>query len=841
MKCCTRCIALFTLLFSSLCFSEGARYLIITPDSFYDAILPLAEWKTKKGMKTKVAKLSETGSSASQIRSYIIEAYNYWDPRPEYLLLVGDHNTIDMPYHGGTESDNYYTDIEGDLYNEIIPGRFPASNVNQVNTMVSKTLGYERTPFMDDTLWFRRGTVIIREDNDAHDDSIYWDDTYYAINNMLGSGYVVIDTLSRLGGDNSNDVENAMTDGRTFVQFRGQGVGNWWSPFNINVNNCSTGFKLPVVVSATCATYYGIGYDLLRAGTASLPKGGVGCAATSTVCCNCAYLRSPIAKAFVDGMFRSYGVLGLACEAAREKVYAMYPDGDGPREYNGLICLGDPELNLWTYTPESLSVTYPEVIQPGETGVTVTVQNNEGLTPVRNALVCLMMDTTVYEYAYTNADGQVLLVVHPQGIGDIDITVTAKNCLPYEDTISVMPTGPYVIYLASSFADAINGNGDGVVNPGEEISLEVLVKNIGFEIAEGVHGTISIDTDFVMVLDSSDHFGDISPDSSKWGGDGFAFIVSPDCPPEYTIDILVDLSDTVGNNWEIDLPSLNVETGKLILDGTFVYDTLPGNNNDSIPNPGETVLLDIAVKNIGSSDLYNAEGIIRCGDDYVSMIDSIMYFDEIPSESTAVSLNQAEFTLSPLTPSGYNIPFELYTTEDGSTYIHRDTISFPLQVETGKLMVDTAIVCDTLPGDNGNSRLDPGETVHLDVAVKNTGPSALYGAEGVLRCGGDFVFMMDSILFFDEILPESTVVSSNHIEFIVSPLTVPGYDIPFELYTVEDGSTYTHCDTISFSLEVGEAGTGVPTGPDEYGYYCYDNTDTLYGFAPTYDWFEIAP
>ncbi|OYD15306.1 hypothetical protein CH333_06080, partial [candidate division WOR-3 bacterium JGI_Cruoil_03_44_89] len=28
---------------------------------------------------------------------------------------------------------------------------------------------------------------------------------------------------------------------------------------------------------------------------------------------------------------------------------------------------------------------------------------------------------------------------------------------------------------------------------------------------------------------------------------------------------------------------------------------------------------------------------------------------------------------------------------------------------------------------------------------------------------------------------------------------------------------------------------------DEYGYYCYDNTDTLYGFAPTYDWFEIAP
>ncbi|MCK4255891.1 hypothetical protein KAX35_03300, partial [candidate division WOR-3 bacterium] len=79
---------------TSLCFADKGRYLIITPDAYYDAILPLAEWKTKKGMLTKVAKLSETGSSSAQIRSYITNAYNTWEPRPEYVLLVGDDNII---------------------------------------------------------------------------------------------------------------------------------------------------------------------------------------------------------------------------------------------------------------------------------------------------------------------------------------------------------------------------------------------------------------------------------------------------------------------------------------------------------------------------------------------------------------------------------------------------------------------------------------------------------------------------------------------------------------------------------------------------------------------------
>jgi len=67
----------------------GARYLIITHNNFYDAVTPLAWWKHKKGMRTKVVRLSEIGYNAASIRSYITTAYNTWQIPPEFILLVG--------------------------------------------------------------------------------------------------------------------------------------------------------------------------------------------------------------------------------------------------------------------------------------------------------------------------------------------------------------------------------------------------------------------------------------------------------------------------------------------------------------------------------------------------------------------------------------------------------------------------------------------------------------------------------------------------------------------------------------------------------------------------------
>ena len=42
------------------------------------------------------------------------------------------------------------------------------------------------------------------------------------------------------------------------------------------------------------------------------------------------------------------------------------------------------------------------------------------------------------------------------------------------------------------------------------------------------------------------------------------------------------------------------------------------------------------------------------------------------------------------------------------------------------------------------------------------------------------------------------------------------------------------------SLQLGRVGERDPLGPDAYGYYIYDNNDSSYDLAPTYDWIEIV-
>jgi hypothetical protein len=292
---------------------EGARYLVITHDDFYNAVLPLAEWKHKKGMMTKVVKLSETGSSTGDIMNYIYNAYNNWQVRPEFLLLVGAPNYLPLPYIDFIYTDNYYTDFEGDFFNDILSGRITAHNVTEAQTIVNKILLYERTPFLEDSVWFKDACLIVREDYNYYppvgDDSIYWDDIHHARDYMINNGYQTVDTLSRLLGNDAADIIAKVDSGRAFVLYRGSCINNWWSPFDVDADLLNNGEKLPIVLSITCRTM-GTGSTpagaekWLLTGTPTEPRGASGYFATTTVIGGGAHLRSAVCKGFFDGVFQ---------------------------------------------------------------------------------------------------------------------------------------------------------------------------------------------------------------------------------------------------------------------------------------------------------------------------------------------------------------------------------------------------------------------------------------------------------------------------------------------------------------------------------------------------------
>lgn len=429
----------------------GARYLIITHDNFYDAILPLAEWKHRQGLRTKVVKLSEIGSDTAQIHDYVVDAYNNWQIQPEYVLFVGAPSYIPFFLYGygwdQAYSDNYYTNMDTDIYNEILSGRLTVHNSIEAQTVVNKILLYEKTPDVSDSLWFINACLIVNEDYWTYppppygDDSIYWSDIRHAKNLMLANGYNTIDTLSELLGDNAATVLNRVNQGRAFVLYRGVGTNNWDYPFSVEPNQTQNGTKLPIVLSCTCGTL-GTGSTpataerWLLTGSPTQPRGGAGYFATTTSGFSIAHLRSAVCKGFFNALFQDHKrTFGEACEGGRVNVYTLY---NSSTEYRGFTTVGDPAMEIWTATPKPMQIAYVSELSLEDDSLVVQVDYQE--VPIESALVCVLLDTLVYEYGYTSSAGTIVFDFDTLVQGHMHITVTARNMIPYLDSIPVVNT-----------------------------------------------------------------------------------------------------------------------------------------------------------------------------------------------------------------------------------------------------------------------------------------------------------------------------------------------------------------------------------------------------------------
>jgi len=435
-------VLLFALISLSIAF-DGAKYLIIAPDNFVQYVQPLADWKTKKGVKSYIAPTSITGTTTYQIKNYILNAYNTWSIRPEYILIVGAGTVIpSYAIGGGDYSDDYYADISGDFKIELSIGRLPCTNMTQCQTNIAKILNYERTPYMTDTTWYRKATTILREDGTTHPDTVYYNDLKY-VESFWQGFYTLIDTFSRLRGDDKNDVVNAITNGRLYVVYRGEATVNWYTPFQVSPNQTSNGFKLPVVISGTCGTLSFsqggfLGDNFLNTGNATTPKGAAAFfgSSVSTSGTGLAWQRGTVTKGFFTALYRNELYhLGDASKRAKFILDSIRPLNYTETRYKEWNLFGDPEMNLWTTVPKRLTVTHDTIIETRPQNFTVTVRQNN--VALNNALVCLLKDTSLYEYHYTNSTGQATFFIYPQLAGTMSVTVTSRNCIPYEQNVTV--------------------------------------------------------------------------------------------------------------------------------------------------------------------------------------------------------------------------------------------------------------------------------------------------------------------------------------------------------------------------------------------------------------------
>jgi hypothetical protein len=656
------------------------KYLIITHDNYYDSVLPLAEWKHRRGMEVEIARTSVIGGSASQIKSYIQTAYNTWFVPPEFILLVGD--TEYVPTSSGT--DDYYAKLEGsDYLIDACIGRLSADSVADCDLIVAKTLGYERTPYMSDPDWFSSACLIVRDDYDE-DDAIYYGDTWLAYNYMVADGFTHIDTLFAKHGADYNDVHAAVTDGRAMVNYRGQGVTNWWPPFSVNPNSTNPGYKLPVVMSATCASgsFGSDGYPCetwMRAGSIAAPRGSVAFLGTSKVISGGAQYRSAVNQGYHNGIFsQGLRTTGEALVHGKLNLYNLYGNQN---EYEGWNCQGDPELDIWSATPIYPDVSYPPAVQTGPSVLDISV--TDGGSAVVNALVCAYKPGEIYQTGYTDGSGDVSFSIDPSMPDTMWITVTGHNVHPYEGHVVVTANGPYLAYAGHVVDDSSTGNNDGLITPGETIELTVSLENLGPEGATGVNGVLRSPDGYATPGDSTASYGDVPSGGSAANAVPFTFTPTADCPNGHELDLLVRVTDASARGyWNAYVPGVVVSAADLAFTSATVGDGAPGGDGDGLLEPGETSWLDLTVVNNGALGLMDVSGTLATTDPFVAVTDAAGEFGDLGiGEGSTSTSNSFRVNVSPLAPPAHEVSFTLTLEGDGETYTHTQSHSFTVTIE----------------------------------------------------------------------------------------------------------------------------------------------------------------
>jgi len=282
---------------------EVGGMLIIADESFADILQPLVRWKNQSGIKTAFATTAETGTTDTQIKSYI-EDYYAANPDLVFVLLAGDSDKMPSHTYGnswGEElwSDSYYGQIAGgvnDFYPELLVGRL-SGNEEEMNTMVDRILEYDKTPMPGD--WMKNAIGIGSNEGAGfgNDGEADFQHLRNIRTQLIDYGYSNVYEFyqgSQGGEDAPGEptptmINNAMNNGTGLFNYTGHGwlegmaTGNYTNSDVLNLDNHG---KYPFVISVACnnGTFVGettLGEVFLRAIHNNEPAGAIAFAGSS--------------------------------------------------------------------------------------------------------------------------------------------------------------------------------------------------------------------------------------------------------------------------------------------------------------------------------------------------------------------------------------------------------------------------------------------------------------------------------------------------------------------------------------------------------------------------------
>ena len=622
--------------------NEEGSYLFIAPDNCVNTLQPLLRWKEKLGYKTKLATISETGSTNDSIRNYLQNAYDNWNFPPEYVVLVGDvTGDIIVPaffvlglYSLWDVTDHPYTLLDGnDYFPDIMIGRISVQSQMNLMTVINKIINYESDPYPGE--WFKKALMIGVYD-------YYFcspRETKMAIREkLLDYDYTEVDTFIHPYQASQTQLANMINQGYSLINYRGCGNYNLWSSqsgdniFTINdVKNLNNGFMLPLITSITCGggNFASEAYTLcfgetwLVAGSQSVPKGAIGFIGpselnTQTAWNNC-YDMGIYQGITQENLFRC----GEMLLRGKMELYNNYPhchSWGGPEDSDQFYfyvynLLGDPGLAIWTDIPKEIELSFNNEILQGMNYLVVEVITDE---PDKSDFTIAITDEdSLITTGVTDESGKANIPINLP-IGNYSVTASKYGFIPKTDTLTVID-GNIISVFDYSFLEDITS--------GELVKLEVILKNLGNSTATNVQIELLPDDNYIQVIADSASVDSISADDTH--SCEFQFQIGEEWRYGYETELLLNVNSNFGE--EDFLIPIEIGSPELVL-SEFIID-----NSDSCLIQNEISDVCIELMNCGNVDSGNFSVSLFSLNDKTEILSSNSPYSNIIIDGTGIN------------------------------------------------------------------------------------------------------------------------------------------------------------------------------------------------------------
>jgi hypothetical protein len=427
--------------------------LCIMPDIFYDSFQTYAEWKRQSGIDIHITKFSDIGANGTNpitIKNHITDAYHNWAVPPTYVLIVGDDGVFPkkiVTLDGWSfPNEDFFVEIDGnDFFPEMMIGRFTNQEDYRMQVMINKFLKYETEPYTEDPEWFKKGVCC---SNNAQLSQVTT--KRFTRDVMLyDGGFTSVDTLMSDGDpyygipcsmDNS-DVINAINDGRSYLNYRGEGWSSgWWAnctPLQTSdISTLNNGEKLTFVTSIGCGVAMFdapggncFGEEWVEMGTLTNPKGGVAfIGPTSNT--HTTY-NNKIDKGIYVGMFReAMDTPGQALLRGKLYLYNVYGTDPYVEYHYKIYCvLGDPSIHIWKDFPSPVVLEY----ETNNNIVDISVYRETINTPLDSVQVTIT-GPTFFSSNYTDESGMTSIEIPLFSSEELQLTVRGRTVIPHTET-----------------------------------------------------------------------------------------------------------------------------------------------------------------------------------------------------------------------------------------------------------------------------------------------------------------------------------------------------------------------------------------------------------------------